>query len=404
MTNSTRASLSFSCSLLLAALALPACVVDLEVDEPGFGDAIVDGDGVDAKAIVGGANTTIEQNPWQVSLQQYGSHFCGGSIIAPGWVLTAQHCVEGLTADGLDVLAGATRLSRAADGQARGVARIVRYPGYRSPEYGRDVALLQLSSPLSFNARVSAVPLAVVADNAANAGVVARVTGWGTTRSGGTTTPDQLKGVDVPVVGTQQAQQAYDGALTSDQLSAGRGGHDSCQGDSGGPLTAPAARGRVLIGVVSWGYGCGDANYPGLYARVTSFTSWIAEQTGIVAGGGVVGGAGGPASTPASPPSSTAATLLDRDIAGDAGSFQHFAITVPEGAAVLEVVMGGGRGDADLYVRAGRRPTADAWDCRPYLDTDDEVCTLAQPRAGTWYVSVAGYEAFSGSHITASTR
>jgi secreted trypsin-like serine protease len=398
MTNNTRASLSLSCSFLLAALAAPACIADLDVADVGVGGAVVD----DEKAIVGGTNTTIEQNPWQVSLQQDGSHFCGGSIIAPGWVLTAQHCVDGQTTDGMQIVAGTTRLSRAADGQTRAVTRIVRYPGYRSPEYGRDVALLQLSSPLTVNARVAPVALAADADHAADAGVVATVTGWGTTRSGGTALPDQLKGVDVPVIGIAQAQQAYGGALTSDQLSAGRGGHDSCQGDSGGPLTAPVARGRVLVGVVSWGYGCGDANYPGLYARVTSFSSWIADQTGVTTGGGTAGGTA--PTSPTTPSTTTASTLLDRDIAGDAGSFQHFSITVPDGAAVLEVVMRGGRGDADLYVRAGRRPTANTWDCRPYLNTADEVCTLAQPRAGTWYVSVAGYEAFTGAHLTASVR
>ena len=402
MTNNTRALLSLSCSLFFAAAAGPGCVADLDADGAGVAGATGEA-GADEKAIVGGAGTTIEQNPWQVSLQQFGSHFCGGSIIAPGWVLTAQHCVDGQTADGMSIVAGATRLSSAASGQTRDVTRIVRYPGYSSPEYGRDVALLQLSSPLSFNARVAAIPLAAESDHAADAGVVATVTGWGTTRSGGTSLPDQLKGVDVPVVGMAQAQQAYGGTLTNDQLSAGRGGHDSCQGDSGGPLTAPAARGRVLIGVVSWGYGCGDASYPGLYARVTAFSSWIAEQTGVSTGG--AGGNSGGTTTPSTPPASTTATaLLDRDVAGGAGSFQHFAITVPDGASVLEVVMGGGRGDADLYVRAGRRPTANLWDCRPYMNTADEVCTLAAPRAGTWYVSVAGYEAFSGAHLSAAVR
>jgi hypothetical protein len=396
MTKNTRAHLSLPCLLFVAVSTQPACVAALDVDSAGIDGTVVD----EAKAIVGGANTTIEQQPWQVSVQQYGSHFCGGSIIAPTWVLTAQHCVEGLSADGLAVVAGATRLSRATDGQTRGVARIVRFPGYRSPEYGRDVALLQLTAPLSFNARVAAIPLAADADRAAEAGVIGTVSGWGTTRSGGTTTPDQLKAADVPVLGMAQAQQVYGGTLTSDQLAAGRAGHDSCQGDSGGPLSASTPRGRVLIGVVSWGYGCGDADYPGLYARVTSYTSWIAETTGVTpSSGGGAPAASAPSATPTSD-----RTLLDRAVAGAAGSFQHFSITVPEGATVLQVVMGGGRGDADLYVRAGRRPTGSLWDCRPYMDTADEVCTLASPRAGTWFVSVAGYEAYSGAHLTATVR
>ncbi|MBM4283313.1 MAG: trypsin-like serine protease [Deltaproteobacteria bacterium] len=398
MTNAPRASHSLRRSLLLALCALPAllsapaCVADLDVADASLGGVDVG----DEKAIIGGANTAIEQHPWQVSLQQGGSHFCGGAVIARDWVLTAQHCVEGLGAADLTVLAGATQLSRPDAGQSRRVSRIVRYAGYSSPEYGRDVALLRLSTPLSLGDRVSAIALALTSDRAEDAGVVARVSGWGTTSAGGWATPDALKAVDVPVVAFAQAQSIYGGGLTADQLSAGTGGRDSCQGDSGGPLTAPSARGRVLIGVVSWGYGCGDAEYPGLYARVSSYAAWIAEQTGISASAG--------ASSP--PPSSPAAAgvLLDRDLQGDAGSFQHFAVTVPAGAAVLEVIMSGRRGDADLYVRAGRRPTANLWDCRPYLNTSDEVCMLANPVAGTWYVSVAGYEAFSGALVTAVIR
>lgn len=44
--------------------------------------------------IVGGFETSIEENPWQVSLRYYSSHRCGGSIIGERWVLTAAHCTE----------------------------------------------------------------------------------------------------------------------------------------------------------------------------------------------------------------------------------------------------------------------------------------------------------------------
>jgi secreted trypsin-like serine protease len=133
--------------------------------------------GGDEKAIVGGANVTIGQFPWEVSVQGWGSHFCGGSIIAPGWVLTANHCVEGETGEGVTVLAGASRLSQAVDGQTRGVARIVRSPGHQTPESGGDVALLQLASPLTLGGDVAAIALATDADAADGAGVTATVSG-----------------------------------------------------------------------------------------------------------------------------------------------------------------------------------------------------------------------------------
>ena len=262
----------------LIVLAGLACVPKPEPYVPEVEDSL------DAKGIVGGQNASILDHPWQVSLRStFGGAFCGGSVIDAEWVLTAAHCVEGTSAGSLRVVAGITRQSQASSGQVRPVAQILRYPGYTRPETGKDVALLRLSAPLDLgDAAVAAIPLVTPADAAAGltaAGVTARVSGWGTLFSGGST-PDVLQVVEVPLVSASAAQSAYGSTpLTDDQLGAGvlgSGGRDSCQGDSGGPLTVPDAfGGRKLAGVVSWGFGCGSARYPGMYARVSSFTSWI---------------------------------------------------------------------------------------------------------------------------------
>lgn len=235
-----------------------------------------------ADPIVGGGATTIAAHPWQISLQdRSGSPFCGGSILDASWILTAAHCVEGSTAPSLRVVAGVTRLSEARSGQVRGVDRVISFPGYETSELGKDAALLHLDRPLDLggsNAR--AISITTQEDEDAgltDPGVTSVVSGWGTTRAGGFASPDALREVAVPIVALQVASEAYGFNLSSDQLAAGEGGKDSCQGDSGGPLTVTAAdgRSRLLAGVVSWGSGCGDPGYPGLYARVSRLAPWI---------------------------------------------------------------------------------------------------------------------------------
>ncbi|AKJ08412.1 pre-peptidase [Archangium gephyra] len=339
--------------------------------------------------IVGGTATTIAANPWQVSLQDStGFHFCGGSILNANWILTAQHCVNSGSSISKParVEAGSTTIS--GSGQVRSVAEVVVYPGYVDASYGKDVALLRLSTPLDLSgANAKAIPLVTAADASAgvtNTGVVARVTGWGTLSSGGSS-PDTLQTVDVNILSNSSAQSSYPNeTISADQLAAAAAGKDSCQGDSGGPLTVLKGTTRVLAGVVSWGYGCADSRYPGMYARVSSFESWITSKISGV-----------------TPPTTT--LLSKTSLSGATGSWQHFAITVPAGTTSLTVKQFNGTGDADLYVRSGAQPTATAYNCRPYLSGNTETCSFTNPVAGTWYVSVQAYSAYSGVSLTATT-
>ncbi len=341
--------------------------------------------------IVGGTNTTISENPWQVSLQSTsGSHFCGGSVLNANWILTAQHCVNSggtISKPGRVAAGSTTRSGMSTSGQIRSVAEVVVYPGYVDANYGKDIALLRLSTPLDLSGpNVKAIGMVTAADASAgvtNPGVVARVTGWGTLTSGGSTLPDTLQTVDVNLLSNSSAQTSYPNeTITADQLAAAAPGKDSCQGDSGGPLTVLKNGTRVLAGVVSWGYGCADSRYPGMYGRVSSFESWITSKINGTGGG---------------------TTLLSRtSLSGASGSWQHFAITVPAGTTSLTVNQFNGTGDADLYVRAGSQPTTTAYNCRPYLNGNNETCSIANPVAGTWYVSVQGYTSYSGVSLTAT--
>lgn len=387
----------------LLVMGLSACA-----PEPAGEDELDDVAETGHDEIVGGTTTTIEQRPWQISLQTSGgSHFCGGTIIGESWVVTANHCVAGESASGLRVVAAATNRN-GSGGQIRSVSQIIRYSGYVTPEQGKDIALLKLSSPLDLtDPGAHAVPYATAATEANGrtaAGIMATVSGWGTLSSGSNSLPSNLQTVDIPIVSNAAADQAYPESITADQLSAGIigvGGKDSCQGDSGGPLVVPNGQGGfVLAGVVSWGYGCADAQYPGMYSRVSSFASWIQTNTGIAGDGGDGGGGGGGGST-----GGTQTVLLDKaGLSGAKSSWTHFQITVPAGQAQLLVDSFGGTGDADLYVRRGAKPTTTAYDCRPYLNSSNESCVIDNPQAGTYYVSIRGYKAFSGLSLNARSE
>ena len=107
------------------------------------------------------------------------------------------------------------------------------------------------------------------------------VSGWGTLSSGGSS-PNKLQEVTVQVTENANCGNYPQNEITANMMCAGTEGKDSCQGDSGGPLVTKVSNRYHLVGVVSWGYGCAAANYPGVYARITKVLDWI--NTTISAG------------------------------------------------------------------------------------------------------------------------
>jgi secreted trypsin-like serine protease len=229
--------------------------------------------------IVGGSNASAGQFPYQISLQdRSGFHFCGGSLIGDQWILTAAHCIDGQSASQLQVEIGMLRQSTG--GEVITVAQVVKHPSYVASTNNNDMALLRLSRAASVGTKVALMDSANEA-TWSGGGDMATVSGWGTLSSNGST-PDTLQFVQVPIVTNAQCQSAYPQEnITNAMLCAGfigQGGRDSCQGDSGGPLVVDVNGVYAQTGVVSWGYGCADRRYPGVYARVTTFRSWLEQN------------------------------------------------------------------------------------------------------------------------------
>ncbi|MFF4188681.1 S1 family peptidase [Streptomyces sp. NPDC001691] len=234
------------------------------------------------EVVIGGQQVGISDSPWVVALSsrdRFGGtragQFCGGAVVSPTKVLTAAHCLRSdvLGVDvsrvrDLKVIAGRTEL-RSNAGQEIAVSATWINPGYDAGTNAGDLAVLTLASPLPASAVIAPAP---AGDPGYQAGTRATVYGWGDTTGGGNY-PTALRSAPVQVLQDGVCERAYpansDGTyLRSTMLCAGdpAGGHDACQGDSGGPLVA---QGR-LIGLVSWGNGCGQAENPGVYTRMSA--------------------------------------------------------------------------------------------------------------------------------------
>ncbi len=263
--------------------------------------------------IVGGDTTTIAQWPWTIALYRHvgGGSFafsCGGSLVAPTVVLTAAHCAAGEPPSDLLVVPGITNLSDASGNQIA-VTNITIDPSYNlGVALAHDVAILDLASPSSQTTIDVAAP-----DQAAlwATDVDATVLGWGATSQGGPIS-NTLREVTVPIVSDAVCTGDYGGSFdATTMVCAGDqslGGKDSCQGDSGGPMVVDDGQsGWRLAGTVSWGQGCAQPGFPGVYARVGEYGAgtigtWIADQLAIRKNGPPPGGPMPPSPILAPPP------------------------------------------------------------------------------------------------------
>ncbi|KAM8924300.1 trypsin-like isoform 2-T2 [Pelodytes ibericus] len=217
--------------------------------------------------IVGGYTCAKNSVPYIASLYS-GYHFCGGTLVNSQWVISAAHCYKSL-----QVRLGEHNIG-ASEGTEQFISssKVIRHTGYNSYTLDNDILLIKLATPAILNAYVQPVSLP---SGCVAAGTTCLIAGWGNTLSSGSNYPNHLQCLDAPVLTASQCSNAYPGEITGNMICIGyiEGGKDSCQGDSGGPVICNGQ----LQGVVSWGYGCAQRNYPGVYTKVCNYNAWISS-------------------------------------------------------------------------------------------------------------------------------
>jgi secreted trypsin-like serine protease len=282
--------------------------------------------------IIDGKRAAAGAYPFQVAVilgdakkgKEFDGLFCGGTMIAPNWVLTAGHCVSDedqlLEAKDLNVYVGSINFK---NGDRIAVKTIIRHEKYDAEYIDNDVALLKLERAPKKEIKYQSIKVIEAGNEAAvtKVGTAATIIGWGATESSdssNTLLEASVKTVDAKLCSTNIiAQRAKDldddlsgvvrrfridkkkaaelkdtivrssgSVVTDNMMCAGEPAsspakakvHDTCWGDSGGPLLVTTPSGPLQVGIVSWGEDCGLPDVFGVYTRVARFSDWIKKN------------------------------------------------------------------------------------------------------------------------------
>jgi trypsin len=238
--------------------------------------------------IIGGTEASSLQGDYSfaVSLQdQNGKHFCGASLVSKDCILTTAHCTNKVTGNSqITAVVGRYNLADTDEGEKLNIKLEKLHPMYdvemANVAWDYDFAIMCFTKPTLSNARI--IQLNKDSNFPAVGGLV-RVMGWGDTNPNENirTPSNKLQVASLRTVSNSQCDGttgtygtysiSFKGQIENSMMCAWSETRDACQGDSGGPLIH---RGK-LVGLTSWGVGCNDGKFPGVYARVSSAYNWI---------------------------------------------------------------------------------------------------------------------------------
>uniref|UniRef100_A0A3Q2GKA0 Mast cell tryptase-like n=2 Tax=Cyprinodon variegatus TaxID=28743 RepID=A0A3Q2GKA0_CYPVA len=207
-------------------------------------------------------------------------HFCGGSLINDQWVLTAAQCFSSTNPSEVTVYIGRHAQEEPnSQEEVRSALLVIKHPSYNERTKDGDLALLKLSSPVTFSDFIRPVCLAGQ-ESFFPDGLEVWATGWGRILSDAyLPSPETLQEVSLPIVSNIKCDAAY-GSITTNMICAGPNfrGKGFCEKDAGSPLVTLNGSRWVQAGVVSFARGCGYPKFPGVYTRVSQYQTWINSQ------------------------------------------------------------------------------------------------------------------------------
>ncbi|XP_026169540.1 vitamin K-dependent protein C [Mastacembelus armatus] len=230
--------------------------------------------------VFGGQVGKKGESPWQaLLLNARGRFHCGGVLIDESWVLTAAHCLD-------NNLKFSVRLGDYERHRNEGtevtlkVLKAFKHPNYDRLTVDNDIALLRLEAPVPLSDYIVPVclPVREMAERVLHLnGTVTVVTGWGKDTLEGTHYSSALNVIKIPLVNRSICAQYMSHNISDNVLCAGILGQsmDACEGDSGGPMVTLYRDTWFLIGLVSWGEGCGREDKLGIYTKVANYNEWI---------------------------------------------------------------------------------------------------------------------------------
>ncbi len=240
--------------------------------------------------VVGGQYATEGQYPWIADLRTGGQHFCGAALIAPQWVLTAAHCLDGMSASNISVRLNTVNTVgplNANGGEQRSVSQLFSHPQYNGNiTLGYDIGLIKLSQPITSIAPISVVQTMDTA-NAYQTNAPVKIAGWGLENPNAFFGPDRMKWVNSKVYDfttcsslVPLSNNIFCIGYTANEAQSGAGA-----GDSGGPAWRINNGSNEIIGLVSGGVLAATAvDTPGWFTKVALYRDWMTSVMGAPVG------------------------------------------------------------------------------------------------------------------------